>query len=342
MRLSHRKETILKLIVEEFIKNATPVGSSTLIKEYNLSYSSATIRNEMAELEEEGYLEKTHTSSGRVPSSLGYRYYVDNLRDEEESEYKNQIQSIFDVNKNLSINEAIQKSVEIISQLTNLTSVVLGPEASKEKINKIQVIQVDENTAVAVFVTDTGHVENKTFLLPEDTTFEDLETSINIINDRIKGTPINKVIEKVDALKPLISEKVKNFELIFRAFVQAFVKFTYDRGMNVYGRNKVLEHKELTNDIDKLKKFVHMLEDSEIWKKFENAEGIKVSIGNENDDLDMDDVSVVSAEIKISPDQKGTIALVGPTRMDYKKAISAIEYLQEQIAKYFEEEGDDN
>lgn len=335
MRPLNRKERILKLIVEQFVQTAEPVGSNALIHEEGLHCSSATIRNEMAELENMGYLEKTHTSSGRVPSAKGYRYYVDHLRDEiEDVNIRYQIQSLFEVRKNLQIEEAIKHGCEIIAQMTNLTSVVLGPDAQFECIKKIQLVPLDERTAVGVFITDRGHVEHKTFAIPNKVSFQDLETCVNIINDRVFGTPINKILDKVEALKPLLAEKVNNFELVFKSFLEAFLKFTYDR-ISIYGTSNILNQPEFTNDIEKLKKFVRLIENDETWAKLDTAEGVCVQIGSENSLTELDDLSVISAEIKVDDSQKGRVVLLGPTRMDYQKVLTAVEYLQQQLNEFF-------
>jgi len=337
MKELSRKDRILKLIVDEFIKTAQPVGSSTLIDRYNLPYSSATIRNEMAELEDEGYLEKTHTSSGRVPSSKGYRYYVDNLREDDlDKQLKAKLQTLFEVKQSVHIEDAIKHSVEVISELTNLTSIVLGPDSEQEKLSKVQLIYIDDKTSVAVFVTDSGHVESKTFTVPEGVTFKDLETVINVISDRITGTPISQVEDKVRALKPLISDKVDNVETIFKAFLDAFLEFATER-VEIYGRNNIFEQQEFANDIDKMKRFAKLLDKNDIWEDLAATSGIQVSIGDENKIEDLDDVSVVSAEIRVSPDSSGKVCLVGPKRMDYEKVISAVKFLQKQLEDYFGE-----
>lgn len=341
MRPLNRKERILKLIVEQFIDTAEPVGSSSLIGEGGLDYSSATIRNEMAELESMGLLEKTHTSSGRVPSAKGYRYYVDHLRDDiKDNSIRYQIQSLFDVNKGIEIDEAIKHGCEIIAQMTNLTSIVLGPDSQFECIKKIQLVPLDDNVAVGVFITDRGHVENKTFSIPKGVSFNELETCVNIINDRVIGTPINKVIDKVEALRPVLAEKVTNFEMVFKGFLEAFLKFTYDR-VSIFGTANILDQPEFTNDIEKLKKFVSLVENDQAWDKLASAEGISVKIGRENQLTELDDLSVISAEIKVDDSQKGRVVLLGPTRMDYQRVLTAVEYLQEQLNKFFKNEKED-
>ena len=145
-----RKERILKLIVEQFIQTAQPVGSQTLINEYNLPYSSATIRNEMSELEKDGLIEKPHTSAGRIPSNKGYRYYIERLREKEiDQDVKTKMHELFS-SHDIAINEIVKHGCEIISQMTNLTSVVLGPNSSNELLSKIQYIPLNNNSAVAV------------------------------------------------------------------------------------------------------------------------------------------------------------------------------------------------
>lgn len=165
--LTKRQELILKAIVEEFINTAEPIGSKTLVELYGLNYSSATIRNEMNFLENAGYLEKTHTSSGRVPSTNGYRYYVEHLLNANlDDKEKYQLQSVF--NEDIPFEDIIQKSCDILSNMTNLTSLVLGPDSNKQCLSHIRLFPLDEKSAVAVIITDNGHTENKTFHFDED------------------------------------------------------------------------------------------------------------------------------------------------------------------------------
>lgn len=326
-----RKEKILKLIIEQFIQTATPVGSQTLINKYNLPYSSATIRNEMSELEQEGYIEKPHTSAGRVPSSKGYRFYIEHLRDTEiDEEVKSKMQELFSA-KDIAINEIIKHGCEIIAQMTNLTSIVLGPDSSKETLSKIQYIPLNNNSAVAVFVTSKGHVESKTFNVPNGVSVDEIGTCVDIMNDRLVGTPINDIIDKMDSLKPILAERITQHEIIFRAFLEAFIKFTNER-VAVFGRNNILEQPEFTSDINKLRKLVNLIENDEIWKKIVGeGDHLSIKIGKENQLMELDDVTLVSKPIRLSNNEYGTIALIGPTRMNYNKVISALEYLSEKI-----------
>lgn len=182
-----RRDLILKLIVESFIKTANPVSSKQLIEEYNLDVSSATIRNEMFALEKEGFLEKTHTSSGRVPSSKGYRYYIDHLRNERvDTKIQNQIATLLS-EKSLTVEQAITQSCKILSHMTNLATVVLGPDAKGEHLISVQLIPISSETATVVFVTDKGYVENKTFVFDDDIDLKDIEGCVKILNDPHSG-----------------------------------------------------------------------------------------------------------------------------------------------------------
>src|SRR5574344_492133 len=191
----NRKDKILKIIVEDFIKTATPVGSDYLIHKYNIPYSSATIRNEMNSLEKEGLLEKTHTSSGRVPSTEGYKYYVKYLKsDGIDSKLKSQIQQVFENSK--SIEEVLGESCEILSSMTNLASVYLGPTSTTEALASVQLVPLSKNSATAIFITDRGYVENKTFIFDENVNMNDMKKCVSLIDERLRGTKIDQLVPK--------------------------------------------------------------------------------------------------------------------------------------------------
>lgn len=338
-----RSETILKYIVDYFIKNAQPVGSKTLIEEYDLPYSSATIRNEMAELEELGYIEKTHLSSGRIPSSKGYRYYCEHLREKTiDEDLKYSIQQVLQ-EKTQSIQETIQKSCEILSHMTSLVSVFLGPDEKKEKLVNVQAIKVNEKTITSIFITDSGYVENKTFIIPDDMNVDEVINVVKLLNERLTGTPVGELVEKIESLKPILSDYIINHDVIYQAIMQAFIRFANDR-LSLYGRDELFNQPEFKNDVDKLQRVMKLLGDASIFKEIDGDEGqINVSIG---DIEDAPDVSVVKAKVNIGRGKNAsTIALIGPTRMDYDKALSALQYLADALNEYFDEkdknEGDE-
>ena len=207
--ISARQEELLKLIVEDYIKNARPVGSKALCD--SMKCSSATIRAEMNYLEEIGLLEKTHISSGRVPSEKGYRYYVDNIMEPKQlnGEDMLKLQTIVD-NKSLVIDDIILKSMEIISELTHYTTVVLGKQSSENLVQKIEVIPIDKNNVVAIIVTNKGHVEHKNIYIPGDIDSTEIKQTVDLINKLIVGTSINKVSEVLEyQVKPIIGKYVK-------------------------------------------------------------------------------------------------------------------------------------
>ena len=337
-----RSDLILKYIVEYFVKTATPVGSNTLIENFDLKYSSATIRNEMAHLEALGYIEKTHASSGRVPSSAGYRYYVKFLRDSDPSsvdeQLKNQLAIILD-QRNKSIEDVIKESCEILSHMTNLVSVVLGPNAQEEHLASIQLIPLSNKSASCVFVTDKGYVENKTFIFDDDISLDDVTKCVQLINERTKGTAISGLVDKMDAIKPLIESMIHSNDIFYRAFAEAFLKFTSDR-ISLYGRENLLNQPEFTSDLQKFKQMMKFIDSPhQIRKIIDDDESLGVHIGRDEDGYGLDDVAFVSKKINVGKDHNGTITLVGPSRMDYDKIVNALEYIAEQIAEIY---GDDD
>lgn len=334
----NRRDKILKLIVEYFIKTAQPVGSNTLIQEYGLDYSSATIRNEMQSLEEAGYLEKTHTSSGRVPSNAGYKYYIENLRQNDVDEkIKYELQNILQ-EKNKSIEDVLKESCEILAHMTNLASVVLGPESDSEQLVSIQIIPLSETSATAVFVTNQGYVENKTFVIKDKVNMNDVKKCVELLNDRLKGTSISMLVEKMESIKPLIADYVKENDIIYQAIAQVFLRFASDR-INYYGQSSLFEQPEYANDAEKLRKMISLLENPEVLRHIQSdgkSGTVDIKIGDVSDDLE--DASVIRTKIKVPGQDGGTIAIVGPKRMDYDRVVSALEYVAEQLDKYFSDE----
>ena len=334
-----RSETILKMIVEYFIKTAEPVGSKTLIEEFNLPYSSATIRNEMAALEKMGYIEKPHTSAGRVPSSKGYEYYCKHLRDKAVNEnLRYSLQSVLD-SKVQSVEEVIKRSCEIISHMTNLVSVVMGPEESAEHLASVQLVPINENTITAIFITDRGYVENKTFILDESISQTEVVNCVKLLNDRLKGTPINELVGKMESIKPVLSDYIVSHDVVYQAILESLLRFAGDR-LSLYGKEELFNHPEFKNDTDALMRVMKLLDDASILRKadyqIEDNSETAVSIGDVEGNPD---ISLVTAKIKIGNNSSNTITLVGPKRMDYDKALSALEYLVEELDKYFNDKG---
>ena len=339
MRQLTRKDMILKYIVEQFVRTAQPVGSNTLIEEYKLPYSSATIRNEMLELENIGMLEKTHTSSGRVPSAKGYRYYIDNLRESfEDEENYGKLRKIVNDSTN-HVSDVLRHSCAILSEMTSLTTIMLGPDELEETLSQIQLIPINISSAVCVFITSNGHVEHKTFNVPEGIDTRDLEKCVKILNDRLVGTPLYGVVEKMIALKPVLSLQVEKYEILIATFKDLFEKMTNENS-NSWGTSNLLDQPEYATDISKLKKYVKLIETNSVWKFIngDNKGKINVQIGM---DEEFNDMSVVSVDVNVKGKEEARIALVGPTRMDYSKVIGIMEYLISQLDEVYGEDSDE-
>ena len=325
--ISDRQEKLLKLIVEHYIKDVRPVGSKALCEVMNCS--SATIRAEMSNLEELGLLEKTHISSGRIPSEKGYRYYVDNIMKPAEMNGEDmlKLQTIVD-NKSLQINDVILKSMEIISELTHYTTIVLGKQSSENLVSKVEVIPIDQNNIVAIVVTDRGHVEHKNIYIPESVDSREIKQTVDLINKIIVGTSIDAVSEVLEyQVKPIIGRYVKQHEALYNAFYNAFSDFA-NESVRVNGTKNILMQPEF-NDADKIRDIVSKFEDKDIVNSIkEENDGVKIYIGSENN-FD-DDVTIIKTKYTINGEE-GTIALVGPKRMEYDRVITLLNYIMDNI-----------
>lgn len=326
--LTKRQESILKLIVTEYIKLAKPVGSKLLCDE--LKCSSATIRNEMQELEEMGLLEKTHTSSGRIPSEAGYRYYVDNLMELKElnGEEVFKLQTVFN-NTKLELSDVLNKSLELISDITSYTSVVLDTKSHENKLKEISIVPVDSNVVVVIVVTDQGYVEHKNIEI-NGISLEEVKKTVKLINDLIIGTPIDEISAKLEfEIKPIIGKYVKQHEMLYNAFYDVFTDIS-SKNVSVVGKNNILKHQEFSN-IDKVEDLFSKLDDTEMLSKIEeNNNDINIYIGHENK---MDpDVTVIKTNYKTNKDS-GTIAIIGPKRMEYDKVVNLLDYIKKQIER---------
>ena len=328
--LSERQNKILKLIVERYIKDPIPVGSKVISKELNCS--SATVRNDMGELENLGLLEKTHTSSGRVPSEAGYRYYVDNLMELKKMNAEDmlKLQIVFK-NQQLAISDVITKSLQVISDITNYTTVVLGSTSHENLLKQIEVVPIDDASMIVIIVTDKGHVEHKNIKL-EDVSLEEVKKTVGLINNLISGTPIDEVSSKLEfEIKPIIGNYVKQHEQLYNAFYHVFSDFT-NQEVNVMGRSKMLEQPEFSTNIDKVKNVFNKLESPEILQDIteDDNKNINIYIGKENN-IDSD-VTVI--QTKYNKDgQEGTIAIIGPKRMEYDRVLGMLEYIKENIER---------
>ena len=332
--LTEREERILTLIVEEYIKSTKPVSSNLICK--RLKCSSATVRSEMKVLEDIGLLEKTHTSSGRVPSEKGYRYYVDNLMElkkmKAEDMYK--LKVIFD-NQQLNLSDTITKSLQVVSDMTNYTTVVLGSTSHDNLLKQIEVVPINDEYITVIVITDKGHVQHKTINL-KNVDHEDIKKTVGLINNLIIGTPIDEVSQKLEfEVKPIIGKYVEQHEQIYNAFYNVFTDFTsVNSDVSIVGKDKILDQPEFT-DSNKMRQLYSKLENKETIENIreihkDDNNNIEIYIGEENK-ID-NDVTVIKTTYKTENDN-GTIAIIGPKRMDYERVVSMLEYIKKNIER---------
>jgi heat-inducible transcriptional repressor len=326
--INTRQNDILKAIVEEYIKTARPVSSKSLCKKFKCS--SATIRNDMMALENYGYLEKTHISSGRITSEEGYRYYVDHLMQPKDITGSDmlKLQTIFS-NKQLDINDAISKSLEIIADMTNYTSVVLGSSAKDNTLKKVEVVPISESKIIAIVITDKGHVENKEITLSEKVDSKEVMKATELLNKMLVGTPLIEVGSKLEYdIKPIISNYVKNYEVLYNAFYEALSNFTEEKSVKFSGKVNMLKQPEF-DKVDDVKNIISKFESKDIVNKIEGTDNeVKVYIGKESE-FD-DNVTIVKTKYK-TPSDEGTIAVIGPKRMEYERVVTLLEYIKKNI-----------
>ena len=327
---TERQEKILKLIVEKYIKEPIPVGSKVISKEINCS--SATVRNEMGSLENLGLLEKTHTSSGRIPSEKGYRYYVDHLMELKEMNAEDmlKLQIVFK-NQQLALSDVITKSLQVISDMMNYTTVVLGAKSHENLLKQIEVIPIDDENLTVIIVTDKGHVEHKNIRL-KDVSLDEVKKTVGLINNLISGTPIDEIVSKLEfEIKPIIGNYVRQHKQLYNAFYQVFTDFT-NQEVNIMGKTKMLEQPEFSSNVNKIKDVFNKLEDKELLNSIEEDDdnNIKVYIGKENH-ID-DDMTVIQTKFK-KGNEEGTIAIIGPKRMEYDRVVGLLEYMKENIER---------
>ena len=328
--ITERQVSLLKIIVEEYIKTARPVGSKAICEK--LKCSSATIRNEMSALEDLGLLEKTHTSSGRIPSDNGYRYYVDNIMVPKELNGDDmlKLQAIFK-NNSLMLNDVVLRSMEIISELTNYTAIVLGSSSKENLLSKMEVVPLANNKFLAIVITDKGHVEHRNMEIAENISLDEIRKTVELINKLIVGTPIDEICAKLEfEIKPIIGTYIKQHDAIYNAFYNALNDFKEEASVKVSGASNILMQPEFSN-ADKIREIVSKFEDKNLVSSIKEEEsGVNIYIGSENT-LD-DDVAIIKTKYSVNGEE-GTIALIGPKRMEYGRVTALLNYIKKNIER---------
>ncbi len=336
--LDERKKKILKEIVDEYIDTAEPVSSAVIVEKYENNISSATVRNDMAELEKQGFLEKTHTSSGRVPSAKGYRLYVDELLkyDNISLEEIKYIQEKLE-NKANGIEELTKIATTTLSEITHYTTVSIGPKTSGQIIEEIKFVLLGARMLMGIIVTDTGLVKETIIKFGEDITQEQVDTLNYFFNNKLKGEPI----EKIDAsLEEYIFRELKYSINIIRPIIEQMKKLIEEEEkIYLEGANKAFELPEFKS-LELAKNFVNILDTKELMLDILNtgfAEDIKIYIGDENENEELKDFSIVTFKHSVGEKDVGTIGIIGPKRMNYSKVISVMKYISKKLNEDFEQ-----
>lgn len=330
--LDQRKKKVLQAIVEEYVNNAEPVSSNLLTQKEELNYSSATIRNEMADLEKAGYLEKTHTSSGRIPSEKGYRYYVDELlRDDnislEEIKY---ISEKLETKVN-EIEELTKLTTTTISEITHYTTVAIGPETKTQFIEEIKFVMLGDRMLMAIILTNTGIVKETIIKFDEDITEKQVETINYMFNKKLRGQPLE--IIDVPLQEYLINEMKYSVKVIKPIIEQIRKVIQEDRHVYLEGTNKVFDLPEF-NSLEVAKNFINIIDEKDLMADMLNsgfAKDINVYIGDENEKEQLKDFSIITFKHRVGNKDLGTIGIIGPKRMDYSKVISVMKYINKKL-----------
>lgn len=326
IELNDEKKEYLKKIIELYIEEGIPIGSEYLIKHYNLNTSSAKVRYIMNELESKyGFLEKVHTSSGRIPSSLGFQFYSEKLISYDVNEIKEKLKDLF-AKRRISVDATINEAANNISEITGLTLITTKNNIDST-LKSIQLVPLSNKEATIILVTSYGEVQSKMITLQDDkNSLEDLRIAIRIFKERLVDTPLFKLTDKVKNLIPILSRVIKNCESLIESFVNDIFEFKLIEENEVYGKNNII----LANDISRndLPKVLDLIENKSIWKTIEanidEDQNIKIAIRPDN-------TAFISKKIQFNNKIK-EISVVGSTRMNYEKGLLAIQMLEDLMA----------
>lgn len=331
--LDERKKKVLQAIVEEYINTAEPVSSGSITKGHGLDYSSATIRNDMAQLESIGFLDKPHTSAGRVPSAEGYRYYVNELLKEdnltlEEIKY---IQNKLKIKVN-EIEDLTKVATTTLSEITHYTTVAVGPKADKQIIEEIKFVSLGQRMLMVVIVTDTGLVKETIIKFDEDITESQVDTLNNLFNTRLRGKPLSKIDKP---MAEYIFSEVHYSIGIMKAIIGQINRIVEEENNNIFleGAKKSFDLPEFKS-MKVAKNFVNLLDAKDEMVEIFNsgdAEDINVFIGDDDENSNLKDFSIITFKHTIGDKDLGTIGIIGPKRMDYAKVISVMKYISKKL-----------
>jgi len=338
------------MIIDEFIDSANPVGSKTLINKYAIPYSSATVRNEMMALEELGLLEKTHTSSGRVPSEEGYKFYIHNLigadsgatRTLTNQDDLNENYQLFEelvricYQNNTSFDEKIRQIIKIISKITNYTVFYLGPSLARTFVARMRLVQISQYEALIILITDVGKIETRMIATYSLQDYILLENIIKYLNEILVGTPLSVLNETLaNEIAPFLSQRLKNYDMYHKELNDFFGSFV---GSATYfsGQVNMIPDQSDTAELNfsQIKDIFNFFEDERAMQWFKSDEvGIDVHIGEEIRNELFKEYAIVRLTFGMPNQGYGTIGIIGPKRMHYNDVIQLLSFVQQFIDK---------
>lgn len=336
MDLGKRKRIILQAIVEDYIASAEPVGSRNIAKNHDLGLSAATIRNEMADLEEMGFLDKPHTSAGRVPSQMGYRFYVDTLM----RHYSATVEEIENLNfalqqKYLNLNGVVARVSDVISKITMCPTVIAAPSNAATRIVNVKMLMIEKNLSLIVVVLDGGTVRNKKVRISGDISYGEIDAVSDFLNSQLAGLSAKELDEARIMLIYSAMGKYRDFLKIVLDFVLECLSRDISE-VYVGGAANILNHPEFC-DIDRAREFLRFIDNRENATKVlslsnpESSDAIRIVIGDETGLPEMKNTSIVLSSYRAGGRMRGKIGVIGPTRMDYARIVSSLETISARL-----------
>ncbi|HHW56232.1 MAG TPA: heat-inducible transcription repressor HrcA [Clostridia bacterium] len=332
MPLDDRKKKILYAVITDYIMTAEPIGSRTIARKYNIGLSSATIRNEMADLEDMGYLEQPHTSAGRIPSDKGYRFYVDSI-------LQNYLNNDPPISHNIreeiiaEFDEIVKRYARILATITRHTTVAKMPKLNPDKIKRIQIIPVASNKMILLVVTDTGIVKNYLLNFCQSVERDIFEFLNNLLNDKIAGKSEKDISEFLERdLRQMLGEVAFIADELIKTILLS-LKQLQETDIYADGTSHILDFPEY-KDLAKAKHFFNLLDNKSLLNEVLEPERdfIDVRIGSENKFEEMRELSIIKTTYKINNSVVGTIGIIGPTRMDYRRLINEINMMTKELS----------
>lgn len=325
--LSDRKMMILKSIIDDYILTGIPVGSRSLSKKPDLDFSPATIRNEMADLEEMGYLDKPHTSAGRMPSDIAYRLYVDRLMNVNQitSQEANNIRHYFNLKMN-ELEQVIDTTARVLSELTHHISLVMSPQLEIIKIKRIQIVKLTETKALLIIVTDSGIIKDTVILISGGID----EDYLNMLSNVLTQNAANKTLgEAAQIIREVCGSQIGDQRALLDEIFSAISENSDRKDVVLGGVKNILDYPEYA-DTKKARDLLQLLETKDMLYDMLDVTGdleFSIKIGSENAFEEFKNMSVVTATYRVGGQKMGSFGIIGPTRMDYGKVISVLNYV---------------